>query len=128
MELPLDRCRSASSAFHVFGKTIHVSDSGVETGRKARAVINDQEVKFDGQSYIWSYDPSVPSEPSWHWRGASDNMTPRRAILSKLNREFIKQRAKSVVDQLDLASQFQFVSVLQAMGASDEDLESFGLE
>lgn len=53
---------------------------------------------------------------------------PPGDLKPRLNRIFIEQLAESIIQQLNEASQFRFMKILKSMGASDEDLESLGLE
>ena len=91
-------------------------------------MIEDQRVALNGKTYIWSYASHVRlPEHSWQWT-TSCNMEVPLALVGQLNARFLEDHAAGVVEMLDDSEIMRFRQVLDSMGATDEQIKSFGLD
>jgi len=87
-------------------------------------MIEDQEVQFDGKTYVWSYDST---KEHWYWTDERYMSVPQSYVAS-LNRHFIENVAGDLIVDLDGHSLPRLCEILVEMGATDEEVSAFGLE
>jgi len=91
-------------------------------------MIEDRDITFEGKVFTWSHDPDVESPPhSWTWMDANTYMTPAEGLAERLTRAFIDHCAADVVADLEETENVRFCQILEAMGATDDEIRTFGL-
>lgn len=92
-------------------------------------MFEDQIFDLDGRRYVWSYDPSANSPAkSLEWRDEANCMKPPEAVLGRLNRKYIDERAADMVVERDDAQGAWFAKILRSMDATRDDLMATGIE
>lgn len=93
-------------------------------------MIEDQLIKLDGVEYEWScrVTDDLPKGKPWSWSDAITYEVAASSIEHRLNRLFVEKHSHSVAQKLtDPTEQAQFLAILKAMKATDEQLRATGL-
>lgn len=91
-------------------------------------MIEDQLIRLDGVEYEWSCRGTEGSPKLWSWSDADTCELAARAIEYRLNRLFVEKHSQAVAQKLTKPTdQAQFLAILKAMKATDEQLRATGL-